>query len=266
MVQHAVGQRLLVGQRLQHAMLDRVFRDEIDDGDGAGLMFAPGAGDALFELGRIPRQIAIHDHAGVLEVQPGRAGIGAEKHAAVRVALEGVDLRAPPLLRHASRCARRNRVSARRQRSRTSSSIRSHSENTITFTPSFSRHSSKTSPTRPASGSRATFRIEDVGRVANHPHHGQVRHEPVLLLLRERTALGERRQPGTRPRGARRRPLAARLSELHEMLAVGAVGQFGFHVALAAAQHVGRDALVQPGQIRGSRWAARVRRTDKSRD
>ena len=83
-VEHAVGERLLVGERFEHAVLDRVLRDEIDDGDRAGLVLAPGAGDALFELGRIPGQVAIDDDAGVLQVQAGAPRIGAEKDAAVR--------------------------------------------------------------------------------------------------------------------------------------------------------------------------------------
>src|ERR1035441_4838069 len=44
-VQHAVSQGLLVGERAQHAMLDGIFRDEIDDCDRARLVLAPAPGD-----------------------------------------------------------------------------------------------------------------------------------------------------------------------------------------------------------------------------
>ena len=101
-VEHAVGQGLLVGERVQHAVLDGVLGDQVDDRDRAGLVLAPGAGDALFELGRVPGQVAVDDDAGVLEVQARRAGIGAEEDAAVRVGLEGVDLGAAALLRDAA--------------------------------------------------------------------------------------------------------------------------------------------------------------------
>src|ERR1035441_5236287 len=65
-VEHAVGQGLLVGERAQHAMLDGILRYEIDDCDGARLVLAPGAGDALFQLGGVPGQVAVDDDAGVL--------------------------------------------------------------------------------------------------------------------------------------------------------------------------------------------------------
>src|ERR1039458_3900690 len=66
-VEHAVGQGLLVGERAQHAMLNGILRDEINDCARARLVLAPGAGDALFQLGGVPRQIAVDDHAGVLD-------------------------------------------------------------------------------------------------------------------------------------------------------------------------------------------------------
>ncbi len=84
-IEHAVGQRLLVGQRLQHAVLHGLLGDKMDGGHGAGLVLAPGAGDARFELGRIRGQIAVHHHAGILQVQARGAGVGAEQHATIRI-------------------------------------------------------------------------------------------------------------------------------------------------------------------------------------
>ena len=52
---------------------------------GRGLVLAPGAGDALFESGGVPGQVAVDDDAGVLEVEPDAARVGAEEEAAVRV-------------------------------------------------------------------------------------------------------------------------------------------------------------------------------------
>lgn len=68
-VEDALGKAGLCGEGAEHGVLDGVFGDEVDDGDGAELAFAPGAGDALLELGRIPRQVAIDDDAGVLEIE-----------------------------------------------------------------------------------------------------------------------------------------------------------------------------------------------------
>ena len=156
--------------------------DQVDDVTGRGLVLAPGAGDALLELGRIPRQIEIHDHAGGLEVQAEAAGVRGEEQAAVRIALEAADLRAPlrcgtepvchanpKLIRRASRAPVRACAPIPRTRS--------------TFTPR-RRGPRALSPTRRASGSRAA-RIEDVGRVAKHPHAGEPRLQRPELLARQ---------------------------------------------------------------------------------
>ena len=47
-------------------------------------------------------------------------------------------------------------------------------------------------------------------------------------------------------------------AERDEVVAVGALGQFGFHVGLAAAQHVGLDALVELVEVAVAGGAAAV--------
>ena len=47
-VKDAVGQGLFVGQRSEHAMLDGVFGNEVDDGHGSRLVLPPRACDPLF--------------------------------------------------------------------------------------------------------------------------------------------------------------------------------------------------------------------------
>ena len=42
---------------------------------------------------------------------------------------------------------------------------------------------------------RAVFAIENIIRVADHAHHGQLAHQLLLLLLRQRTPLGDVNQP-----------------------------------------------------------------------
>src|SRR5258707_1178047 len=51
-VEHAVGQCLLVTEKMQNLVLDRIFTDEIDDRYRARLVLAPGTCDALFKLRR----------------------------------------------------------------------------------------------------------------------------------------------------------------------------------------------------------------------
>jgi len=52
-VEHAVGQRLLVTEKVQNLVFDRIFADEIDDRHRTRLVLAPGTRDALLELRRI---------------------------------------------------------------------------------------------------------------------------------------------------------------------------------------------------------------------
>ena len=47
-----------------------------------------GSSDTLFENGRIPRQIDVDDGIRGLKVEPRRARVGREEHAAGRVALK----------------------------------------------------------------------------------------------------------------------------------------------------------------------------------
>ena len=99
-VEDAFGETGLCGEGAEHGVLDGVFGDEVDDGDGAELAFAPRAGDALLELGGIPRQVTIDDDAGVLEIESHAARIGAEEEAAGGVVAEGKNLGAAALLRN----------------------------------------------------------------------------------------------------------------------------------------------------------------------
>ena len=71
-VEHAVGQRLLLTEQMQDLVLDRILADEIDHRDRARLVLAPGARDALLELGRVPRQVDVHHRARDLQVEARR--------------------------------------------------------------------------------------------------------------------------------------------------------------------------------------------------
>ena len=162
---------------------------EVDDGDGFGLVLAPGAGDALFELGGIPRQVAIDHHAGGLQIQAGRAGVGAEKDAAPRVVLEGVDLGAAALLGHAAGVPGVTDVALVAQVAHQLEHPFPLGEDDdlgvilAAFVQEFLDFRQL--------GTGAVVGVEDVIGVADHPHHGQFALELVLLLLRERAALGD---------------------------------------------------------------------------
>ena len=67
-VQHTVSERLLIRESLEHALFNRVAGDQVDHRHRAGLMFAPGAGNPLFQFRRVPGQVAVDDDAGILQI------------------------------------------------------------------------------------------------------------------------------------------------------------------------------------------------------
>ncbi len=101
----------------------------------------------------------------------------------------------------------------------------------------------------------AVIFIEDEVRVADHAHHREFAHQPVQLRGQQRAALGLRAQ-------FRDDALVAlvgftlRLRHRHEAHVVGAGGEFGFDVGLAAPQHHGTDPLVQAVEVAVARRAA----------
>ena len=103
----------------------------------------------------------------------------------------------------------------------------------------------------------AVLGIEDVVGVADHAHHGQMAQQLVLFLLRERAAFGDAGQLGD---DALVVVVFALLlgAERDEVVAVGALGQFGFHVGFAPAEHVGLDALVELVEVAVAGGAAAV--------
>ncbi len=59
-----------------------------------------GAGDALFQHRRVPRQVDVDHGIRGLKVQAGGAGVGGEEHRAIGAFLESVHQRLPLCLRH----------------------------------------------------------------------------------------------------------------------------------------------------------------------
>ena len=99
-VEHAVGEPLLVGEEGDHPVLDGALAHQGEDADGARLVLAPGAGDALLQAGRVPREIEVDHHVGRLEVEPHASGVGGEEEPAGGILLEAADLVAAPRQRH----------------------------------------------------------------------------------------------------------------------------------------------------------------------
>ena len=62
-------------------------RDEVDHGDVALLAVPMAAADALLDALRVPRQIVVDDRLAELEVQPFRAGLGADEDLRTRAEL-----------------------------------------------------------------------------------------------------------------------------------------------------------------------------------
>ena len=97
-------------------------------------------------------------------------------------------------------------------------------------------------------GAGALFGVEDVIGVADHAHHIHMPQQFVLLGLGERAAFGNVCQ-------SRHHALMTFVftllfgAERHEIVAIGAFRQLGFHLGFAPAEHGGLDALVQLVEI-----------------
>ena len=143
------------------------------------------AADASFEFRGIPREVAVHDDAGDLEVEADSAGIGAEEEAAVRIVMKGADFLAAVLLGDAAGapCVAGAGFSAH---SLTFRNIPSHSGEDDDF------HVGIGEGVFQDAGQFLHFRavlavavFDDGGRVADHAHHGEQDHEAFALFLFE---------------------------------------------------------------------------------
>src|SRR5262249_29826806 len=99
-IHDAVSEGLLAAEKVKDVVLDAVLGDQVDDTDRPGLVLAPGTGDPLLELRRVPWQIDIDHGGGDLKVEPDAAAVGREEQAAGGIVLEPVDLGAALHLRH----------------------------------------------------------------------------------------------------------------------------------------------------------------------
>ena len=90
-VQNTGEKRSLEPQFAEHGLLETAGRHEVDDLDVALLADAVYPCDALFQHGRIPRQVDIDDRRRHLQVESGAACVGGEEDAAVGLIHEVVD-------------------------------------------------------------------------------------------------------------------------------------------------------------------------------
>ncbi|HVU35346.1 MAG TPA: hypothetical protein VHE61_18055 [Opitutaceae bacterium] len=231
-VEHAVREGALRIERSEHPLLNRVFGDEIQHRDGVLLVLSPGARDALLEFGGIPRQVAVDHDAGVLEIEAHAAGVGAEEDAAIRIVLEKPDLGAPFLLRNRSRVPRKADTML-------AAKVPDELEHPLPFGKhdhlhiGCREHLVEDAVEFLEFGARAVVAIEDIGRVAAHPHDAQLPEEFLLLLGRQRAAFRQGHELG-HDLLVRRVVLALLGSEFDEEVPVGAAGQLFFDLALAA--------------------------------
>ena len=114
-------------------------------------------------------------------------------------------------------------------------------------------------------GAGAVLRVEDVIGVADHAHHGELPEQLLLLLLGQRPALGDAREARHLSLVVRRSGLACSPLSGTKNGSVGAIGQFGFDVGFAPAQHEGADALVQLVEVPVARRAGPFRRVRRTR-
>ncbi len=205
-VEHAVGQRLLVTEKVQNLVLDRIFADEIDDRHRARLVLAPGACDALFELRRVPRQVDVHDRARDLQVEPDAAAVGGEEQPAGRVLLEADDLGAAALLRHRAGMPSHLHAQFRRQfphQFQHPLPLGEHDDLAIRLFEQVAQDAFQLFEL----GAHAAGRIEDRRRVADHAHAGEQHLQAFELLRQQRAALRHARGDG-RPGVCSRRSVA----------------------------------------------------------
>ena len=67
---------------------------------GLFLTHAVGAGNSLFEDGRVPGQVEVDDGVGRLQIQARRTGVGGDEQPTVGVRLKLIHQSLPLLLRH----------------------------------------------------------------------------------------------------------------------------------------------------------------------
>jgi hypothetical protein len=241
-IKDAVSERTLGGQRAEHPLLDGLVGDQVDDRDGVLLVLAPGTGDALLELRRIPRQVAIDDDTGILEVEADAPGVGAEKDPAGRVVLEGTDLDAAFLLGHGAGVPSVAQAASAAEVAHEFEHAFPLGEDDGLYV-GRGKHLVEDPRKFLQFRAGAIGAIQDVGRVAQHAHDAEFAQEPLLFLRRERPAFGEMHELADNLLVAGV-VLALGLTERDEEVAVGAAGQFGFDVALAPAEQDWTDALV----------------------
>ena len=191
-VEHAVGQRLLGAEQMHHAVLDRILADEIDDRHAARLVLAPGACDALLELGRVPRQVDVHDRARHLQIEADAAAVGRQEQPAGGVLLEAHDLGAPALLRHRARVPRRLDAHLARQLAhhlQHALPLGEHDHLAVRLLEQVAEHALQLLELR----ADAAGGIEDRRRVADHAHAGEQHLQPLELLRQQRPALRDAR-------------------------------------------------------------------------
>ena len=159
--------------------------------------FAPGAGDALFELRRVPGQVDVDHAARDLQVEPDAAAVGREEQAAGGILLEADDLGAAALLRHRAGVPGGLDADLRREFAH-QSSIRSHSENTMILRSGSSSRSSK----MPSSSSSLGLTRQSGSRIAGVSQIMRMQAEQHLqaleFLWRQRAALRRSRRAAAR--------------------------------------------------------------------
>lgn len=238
-VEDIVGEALFHCEGFEHAVFDGALGDEVDDLDGLFLAFAPGAGDALFELGGIPGEVAVDDDAGVLQVEAGSAGFGAEDDFAVGILFESLDFETALFLRNFAGVPGVADLLGNEM-------LADQSEHADPFREDDDlgfgvlKGGVEDFDEFVEFGRDARFLVEDELGVAEHPHAAQGSHETLVFFGSEGAFFGEVHKASD---GFSVSTIVGFLafSEVDEAVFVGAVGEFGFDLGLAAAENDGSD-------------------------
>ena len=191
LIEHALGECALGVQQPQHAMLDGVLAHQVDDGDRAGLMLAPGAGNALLQTGRVPGQVHVDDGIGHLKVEPHAAGFRRQEQPAFGVCAESADLGPALRLRHAAGVPGELDAGAGRVLAHQLQHPHPFGEDDDLALRIVEKVGQQPLDLLHL-GTVPVLVAEDPGRVADHAHAGEELLEPVELVLGERSFRGER--------------------------------------------------------------------------
>ena len=195
--ERGVSNRALAFERRFDAALDARLRAKVRHRHAPCLSETMRARRSLIELSRVPREIEVDDVARDLKIEAHAARVRRQEHARVLRCAEVVEQRRPSLRRNATvqhRVANSERVEAFGGELQHLGPLREHEDLVRSLSRNFEDEGLELVELR--RGSRRTLWIAKLERVAGLSCFDEQHHEAILLLLRERLAIGRGEQHG----------------------------------------------------------------------